>query len=209
MQDGLALDGFFDCADAIADARRLLELEARRVILHQIAHLAQQLEIFPLEQHLRRVQMAAVLFAIDRQAARPEASLDLIFETRARAIAEDRVGASAQRKNFADDVDGFAQTVGRAERAEVVAAVLDNLARDGDAWPRVIGDLRAQVRFVVLQPDVVPGLVLLDQVVLEDQRFLLVGGDDGVEVAHALHEEANLEAAVAAFAEVGAHARAQ
>src|SRR5208283_3325485 len=133
MQDGLALDGFFDCADAIADARRLLELEARRVILHQIAHLAQQLEIFPLEQHLRRVQMAAVFLAIDRQAARPEASLDLIFETRTRAIAKDRVSASAQRKDFADDVDGFAETVSRAERAEVVAAVLDDLAGDGDA----------------------------------------------------------------------------
>ena len=209
MQDGLALDGLFDRAHAIANPRGLLEFEPRRMLFHQIAHLAQQFEIFSFEQHLRRVQMAAVLVAIDRQAARPEASLDLIFEARPRAIAKDRVGAGAQRKNLADDVDSLAQSVGRSERAEVVTAVLYDLARDGDSRPRMIGDLRAQVRFVVLEPDVVPGLVLLDQVVLENQRFLLARGDDGVEVAHPLHQEAHLVAAVAALAEICAHARAQ
>ncbi len=100
MQDGLPLDGFFDRAHPIADPRGLLELQARRVILHQVAHLAEQLEIFSFEQHLRRVQMAAVLIAIDRQTARPEASLDLVFEARPRAIAEHRVCAGAQRKDF-------------------------------------------------------------------------------------------------------------
>src|SRR5208283_507043 len=209
MEDGLALDGFFDRADAVANARGLLEFEARRVILHEVAHLAEQLEIFSLEQHLGRVQMAAVLLAVDGQTARPEASLDLIFEARARAIAEHGVGAGAQRKDLADDVDGLAQTVGRAERAEVAAAVLDDLAGDGDARPRVTGDLGAQVGFVVFEADVVPGLVLLDEVVFEDQRFFLACGDDGVEVAHAAHQETHLVAAVAALAEVGAHARAE
>ena len=114
-----------------------------------------------------------------------------------------------ERKNFADDVDGFAQAVGGAEGAEVVAAVFDDFAGDGDARPCVIGDLGAQVGFVVLETDVVAGLVLLDQVVLEDQRFFLAAGDDGVEVTHPLHQEAHLEAAVAALAEVGAHARPQ
>src|SRR5271163_2401100 len=98
--------------------------------------------------------MASIFVAIDRQAARPEASLDLIFEAWARAVAEHGVGAGAQRKNFADNVDRLAQAVGRAERSEVVTAVLDDFAGDGDARPRVIGDLRAQVRFVVLEPDI-------------------------------------------------------
>src|ERR1035437_6214559 len=151
MQHGLPFDGLFDRAHTIADSRGLLELEARRVILHQVAHLAEQLEIFSFEQHLRRVQMAAVLFAIDRQTARPQASLDLIFEARPRAIGGHRVGAGAQRKDFADDVDRLAQSVGRAERAEVAPAVLDDLAGDRDSRPCVIGDLRAQLRFVVFE----------------------------------------------------------
>src|SRR5258708_30670337 len=100
------------------------------------------------------MQMAAVFFAIDRQTARPEASLDLILEARPRTIAEDRVGAGAQRKDFADDVDSLAQSVGRAERAEVAAAVLDNLAGDGDSRPCMIRELRAQVAIVVLEGDV-------------------------------------------------------
>src|ERR1700685_4391134 len=104
--------------------------------------------------------MTPVLLAIDRQTARPEASLDLIFEARARAIAEHGVGAGAQRKHFADDVDGLAQTVGRAERAEVAAAVLDDLAGDGDTRPRVIGDLGAQVGFIVFEADVYPCVVM-------------------------------------------------
>ena len=73
--------------------------------------------------------MAPVFVAIDRQAARPEASLDLVFDARARAVAEYRVRAGAQRKNFADDVDRLAQSVGRSERAEVVAAVACTILR--------------------------------------------------------------------------------
>ncbi len=115
----------------------------------------------------------------------PEAALDLVFDARPRAVAEDRVGAGAQRKDFADDVDGLAQSVGRAERAEVAAAVLDDAAGDGDSRPGVIGDLGAQVRFVVLQADVVARLVLLDQVVFEDQRFFFTARDQRVEIAHA------------------------
>src|SRR5579859_3056756 len=106
--------------------------------LHPFAQLAQQLEILTLEQHLRRVQMALVLAAIDRQHARPEAALDLVLDARARSIAEDRVGAGAQRKDLADDVDGLAQAVGGTERAKITSAILHDAARDGDPRPRMI-----------------------------------------------------------------------
>ena len=55
---------------------------------HPLAQLLEQLEVAPLEQHLRGMQMAPVFGAVDRQTARPEASLDLVFDTRARAILE-------------------------------------------------------------------------------------------------------------------------
>src|SRR5258705_928542 len=109
--------------------------------------------------------MTSVLVAIDREHARPEASLDLIFEAWTRAIAKDRVGTGSKWKCFANYVDGLAESVGGAERPEVAAAVFDDFAGHGDSRPCVIGDLRAQIRFVVLQADVVPGLVLLDQIV--------------------------------------------
>src|SRR6516165_7538612 len=116
--------------------------------------------------------MLAVFRAIDGETARPHAALDLIFETRARAIAKYPVGAGPQRKDLPNDVDGFAQPVRRSERTKVLTAILDDASRDRDSRPGMIGDLGAQVRFVVLKPDVVARLVLLDEIVLEDQRFL-------------------------------------
>ena len=73
----------------------------------------------------------------------------------------------------------------------------------------MIGHFSAQVRLIVLETDVVARTVLLDQIVFEDQRFFLAARDQHVEVADPFHQEAHLEAGVAAFAEVGAHARAQ
>src|SRR5260370_732190 len=209
MERGLGLGVFCDRAPAVADSGRLFELEPRGTILHLIAHLAEKLQVLSFEQHLRRMQMAFVLFAIDGQAAWPEASLDLIFEAWPRTIAKDRVGAGAERERFSDYVDRLAESVGGTEGAEVASAVFHDFTGDRDSRPSVMGDLRAQIGFVVLQPDVVLGLVLLNQVVLEDQRLLLAGSDDGVEVADAAHQEAHLEAAVAALAEVGAHAGAE
>src|SRR5713101_1160744 len=52
MQYGLALDSLFDCAHAVAYARRLFELEPLGVAAHPLAHLLEQLEVLALEQHL-------------------------------------------------------------------------------------------------------------------------------------------------------------
>src|SRR5579875_1349276 len=153
--------------------------------------------------------MALIFGAIHRQAARPQASLDLIFQARTGAIAKDGVGASAQRKNFANYVDCLAQAVGGAEGTEVKPAVLHDLTRYRDSGPGMFGDFGAEIGLVVLEPDVVARPVLFDQVVLENQRFFFAGSDQSVEVVHARHQEADLKAGVAALAEIGAHPRAQ
>src|SRR5208282_2781111 len=119
-------------------------------------------------QQRRRAQMALVLVAIDRQAARPHASLDLILEAGPAAISKHGVGAGAQGEYLADHVDSFAQAVGRSERTVITPAVLHDLASHGDAGPGMAGDLGAQVGFVVFEADVVAGPVLLDEIVLEN-----------------------------------------
>ena len=125
------------------------------------------------------------------------------------AVAEHRVAAGAQREDLADGVERLAHGRRAVERPEVAAAVLDDAPRDQHARPRSLHrDLDADVALVVLQPDVVARLVLLDQVVLEDQRFLLVRRDQRLEVGEPADQEAHLAALVAA-AEVAAHARAQ
>ena len=63
---------------------------------------------------------------------------------------------------------------------------------------------------VVPELDVVAGPVLLDEVVLEDRRFLLVGGDDRLEVPDRALQDRDEGAVVALrVLEVAPHARAQ
>src|SRR5579885_2795913 len=109
--------------------------------------------------------MSLVFLAVDWQAARPQASLYLVLKARPRTIAENPVRAGSQGKHLADHVDGLAKSVRRTEGPEISAAILHDPPRDRDPRPRMIGDLGAQVGFVILQPDVVTRFVLLDEVV--------------------------------------------
>ena len=70
-------------------------------------------------------------------------------------------------------------------------------------------EAKRQVGLVVDQADVVARLVLLDQVVLEEERLLLVGDEQGVEVGDPLAQEGQVEAAVVGGGEVAADAGAQ
>ena len=67
MQHGLALDGLFDRAHLVAQARRLLELQPLGMLAHPFAQLLEHFEVAPLKQHLRGVQMAFVFGAVDRR----------------------------------------------------------------------------------------------------------------------------------------------
>src|SRR5207249_2439976 len=115
----------------------------------------------------------------------------------AAAVLEDGVAAGAEREHLADGVERLPHRRRAGEGPEVTAAVLHDLAGDQDARPRVVhGDLHAHVALVVLQPDVVARPVLLDEVVLEDEGFLVAGGDQGLELGQTLDQEADLAALV-------------
>ena len=71
------------------------------------------------------------------------------------------------------------------------------------------GQLDVGIRLVVAQKDVVARLLLLDQVVLERQRFLLVVHDDVVEVNRLAQQRSGLGVSSRAFQKIRTHARAQ
>src|SRR5438445_641520 len=92
------------------------------------------------------------------------------------------------------------------------------VARPGDrdpphyehAWERLAQRHRdARVALVVGEADVEAGLVLLDEVVLEQQRLSLVGDDDRLKVGDLAHQRGVLGARVRVGAEVARHARSQ
>src|ERR1041384_6551982 len=108
-----------------------------------------------------------------------------------------------------DDIDGFTGGDGGRERSEIAAAVLDNFTRGKNTRPRMPrSHFNAEITFVVLQPNIIAGLVLLDQVVFEDQRLFVRGGNQRLEILDALHQELHLRSLVRAV-EISAYTRAQ
>ncbi len=193
----------------VAQLAGLLEAQCLRGRVHAGVERAHDLAVLPFEQLERLGDVAGVLVAIDLEAARRGTALDLILDARPRAVAQHGVAATAQRKDLAQHPQRLAHRPRRRERAEIARAVAHQLARDDEPRPagRVF-HLDADIALVVLEADVVARLVLLDQVVLEDERFLLVRGDERLEGRHPVDQEADLRALVAA-AEIAADATAQ
>ena len=109
-----------------------------------------------------------------------------------------------------DDVDEPVREIARKIRAEVGGAVLAQAARDEDLGVAVgERELDVRVGLVVAQQDVEARLALLDQVVFERQRLVLVGDGDVLEVDGLAHERAGLGIGLRRRQKVAAHPRAQ
>jgi hypothetical protein len=70
-----------------------------------------------------------------------------------------------------EQVDRLVGVAGRGIRAEIAPAVVHHAAGDDDPGPCFVGDLDVRVGLAVLEQDVVLRLVLLDQLILKDQRL--------------------------------------
>ena len=111
-------------------------------------------------------------------AGRP-AALDVVVEAR-RARAAPRLGAlaGAEQEDLAEQVERPAHALGARVRAEVGALAPVALAREVDAREVLVqADRDVRVGLVVAQPDVEARPVLLDEVLLGEQRLGL-GVDD-------------------------------
>ena len=85
------------------------------------------------------------------------------------------VRAGADRERAQQQVERLADGVGVAVGPEVAHALALAAPHDHGPGPLVAhGDGQERVALVVAQPDVEPGLVLLDEAVLEHERFDLV-----------------------------------
>ena len=115
---------------------------------------------------------------VDVADARRRALLDVRVEARPAeplVAVELALGAGADRERAQQQVERLPDRVGVRERPEVADALA--LAAPQHHRPRpllVEGDREVRVGLVVLQPDVEAGLVLLDEVELEEERLDLV-----------------------------------
>ena len=194
----LLLQGLLHRPDAVAEPGGLLELQGVRPGAHPALQLPQQVGALAFDEEDRLPQVPRVFLRVHRQDARGRTALDLELEARPIPVAEVVVGAASEEEVLLDDVQGVAHGHRGSVGAEVAAAVPDDAPGGQHPGPSAGRDLDAQIALVVLQADVVAGLVLLDQVVLEDQGFLLVAGHQGLDVVRLAHEEHDVGPAVAA-----------
>src|SRR5258708_1168023 len=118
--------------------------------------------------------------------------------------------AGWDKKVAMNEVNDAIGEIGREVGAIVGAAVLAQAPRyihAGEALGE--GELHVGIRLVVAKQDIEARLVLLDKVVLEGERFFIIGDNDVVDVYGLTDERAGFSIFPAALVEIGGDARTQ
>ena len=151
---------------------------------HGLAHLLAHVAGAPVEElHHVLDHPPVVLHALPAHARR-QAAADVVVEAGPLPpLGGQVVGAAPHGVEAPDDRERAPQLADVGVGAEVPGP--RNVAPAGDEHPgERLGQRHGDrgIALVVLEPDVEPGPVLLDEVVLEDQRLRLGGHDDGLDV---------------------------
>ena len=201
-----SLDGMH----AVAEDRRTLVLQALGGGLHVRLQALHDLGVVAAEQRQGTFDHAGVVARRDLVHAGRAAAPDLVVEARSRALFQLAIATRAKRVHGAQEPQRATHALGARERSEVLGAVALDLANESKSREVVRAvDANEQVGLVVLEPQVVGRLVLLDERVLEQQGLFGRAGRDHVHVGRTTHEQPHEEATVAALAEVAAGAAAQ
>ena len=169
--DELARLQLLEAVDAIAKARRALEFERLRGLLHLRLHLGQHFARAALQEQRGALHVLAVLVLRDEAHARRGAALDLVEHARPRAVGEYRVVASAQHEHLLQQGDAFTHRARAGERPEVAVAAVERAAVEAQLRKLLAGQADVRIALVVAEQDVVARLVRLDEVVLKQQRL--------------------------------------
>ena len=209
--DALLLVQQLDGRDEIAILGRQFVLLALGCGRHALLQRARQIGAAAFEKHPHVVNGFGVALGRGQSFhARSQAAPDVVLQARPRIVAVQVELARGNQKVPVDEIDDPIGQAGREVRPEVERAVAAQAARRID--PRIaLADRQLDVRvgLVVAQKDVVARLLLLDQVVLKRQRFLLVVHDDVVEVDGLAQQRSGLGIVGRALQKIGAHAGAQ
>ncbi len=187
------------------------EVERRRCFVHPPPDPAGDFIRPPLEEDQHLVDHRRVLGLRLCQDARRLAAMDVVVEAwPLRHLLRHVVVARAHREQTLHDIERAAHRADVRVRAEVLAPVVDQPARDQHARERLGDrDLDVRVRLVVAQRDVVLRPMLLDEIGLEDQRVRLARHHDRIEVRRGDHQRLRLDAPGVVGGDVVAHARPQ
>ena len=198
----LPVEGPLDRNEPITQRRGPLEGQRIRCLLHLLLRVARERVVPAFEEEHALIDRASVLVARGVTHARGGATLQV--EEEAGTAAGQRGGrdrpaatviaghdvelARAVRKELLQEIERLVHRFGVGERPEVASAAVAECSRPKD--PRKIlaeRDLHVGIRLVVLETDVVAGVMLLDEVRLEEERLRDAVGQDVFQTFGALH----------------------
>ena len=209
--DFLPLFHFGDGAQQVAIAHGLLVVLLARGFFHALAQAARQIAAPPFEEHPDVARGFRVALVRDQPfGARPQAAVNVILQARARMAAREVHRARGHQKMLVNQMDQAVREARGEVGPEIDRAVFFETPRHVHA--RIFLERRVAnvgIGLVVAQQDIEFRLVLLDQIVFERERFLLVVHDDVSNVGDLAHERACLRVAPPRFQKIGLHARTQ
>jgi hypothetical protein len=136
--------------------------------------------------------------------------MNVVLQARARMVAGEIDLATGNEKAAMNQLDHAVSQVAGKVRAVVGRAVLAQPPGDKDLG-KAVGqrELHVGVGLVVAQQDVEARLALLDEVVFERQRLVLVGHQDVFQIDGLAHQRAGLGVGLRGFQQIRPDARAQ
>lgn len=112
--------------------------------------------------------------------------------------------AGTNGKDSPDQFQRFSQGSRRGIRTEVKGSILLNLSHNAEGWKLFFNrEPEAGIPFVIPQLHIVPGMMLLNEVVLQNQGFLLRMGHDGLDVCHFLNHQGGLRSLLRWLLKIG------
>jgi hypothetical protein len=146
----------------------------------------------------------SIVGRIDLPAAGSQTTTHLIVDTRSKSVSKFGVETSPNGKQPADQFHRLSQGGGRWVRAKIDGAVFLDLPYDAEGGIFLFNrESEAGIILVVPQFHVVPWMMFLDEMVLQNESFFLRVGDDRFDICHPFEQGERLGILAIYFLEVG------
>ena len=199
--------------DAVTEGRRFFKLPVLRRLRHLLLHGGAHLPQFAREQSRRLLHTAAILRPIGAIGAAKAVTLaDMVVEAGPLLanVAGKTAGAGRQLQRRRHGVERLPRLMSSTEGAKILRPILSGLADHGKAGIFLL-PIQADegIALIILQEDIIAGLMALDEGVFQDEGLKLRAHHNGVELLHLRHHKPRLFIVPRDGLEILAHAVAE
>ena len=199
--------------DAVTECRRFFKLPVLRSLRHLLLHSGAHLPQLARKQPHRLLHTAAIFRPVGAIGAAKAVTLaDMVVEAGPLLanVAGKTAGAGRQLQRRRHGVERLPRLMSSAERPKILRPILGGLADHGKAGIFLL-PIQADegIALIILQKDIIAGLMALDEGVFQDEGLKLRAHHNGVELLHLRHHKPRLFIVPRGGLEILAHAVAE